>query len=393
MSIGNSLKLLRVSRPLRFVMSSSTDADAQNVVADVQDYYGKRVKKTSDLQTNVCTISGGGGMTANAKAAYKQLHEEVVAKYYGCGTIVPEAIEGCHVLDLGCGAGVDVYVLSKLVGSKGQVTGVDMTAEQLEVARRHLQFHADAFGFDKSNVRILEGQIEELEKAGVAPNSVDVIVSNCVINLAADKGKVLAEALKVLKEGGEIYFSDIYADKEVPESLRRDAVLWGECLSGALYWRHLHSLASSVGFSRPRLVRANNFQVGSPEIEEKLQGFNFVSATYRLFKLPAGKEEERGECQVIYSGEIEEHEESWSLDHRWTFPSGFVKTVDAETASILMTSRFKSEFEFNKLQSVKCNAPGGGAGIDDEDPFQFALAGGDAQSGQSCCPPTKGKCC
>jgi len=363
------------------------------IVADVQEYYGKRVKKTSDLQTNVCTVGSGAGLTPNAKAAYKLLHEEVLAKYYGCGTIVPEAIEGCHILDLGCGSGVDVFVLSKLVGAAGRVTGVDMTEEQLQVARRHLQFHADAFGYAKSNVTILQGQIEELLQAGVAPNSVDVIVSNCVINLAADKQKVLQEAFHVLKEGGEIFFSDIYSDKEIPDSLRRDSVLWGECLSGALDWRRLHSLASAVGFATPRLVRANNFALNNPEIEEKLRGFSFVSATYRLFKLPSS--EDKDPCQVVYSGEIEEHEQHWILDHRNQFSSGFVTTVDAETASILKASRFQHEFDFNKLPPSACGVPS--TEPERDDPFVLSAAGGDSANGQSCCPPSdssaKGKCC
>lgn len=372
------------------------------IVDSVKDYYGKRVKKTSDLQTNVCTVGSGGGMTKKAKAAYKLLHQEVVDKYYGCGVVVPEAIEGRHVLDLGCGAGVDIFVLSAVVGAEGKVTGVDMTEEQLQVARRHRQYHADAFGHKQSNVEILQGNIEDLQMAGVAPNSVDVIVSNCVVNLASDKLKVLREAFHVLKDGGEFYFSDIYADQEVPESLRRDAVLWGECLSGALYWRRLHALARDVGFATPRLVRANAFDVSNPQIEEQLRGegggsgIRFVSATYRMFKLPAAPTNEMAPYQVMYSGEIEEHEESWSLDHRRTFPSGFVVGVDAETAAILMTSRFKDEFEFNKIPTTtKTTTTKNGCGEvtteSEDDPFQLAAGSKDA----GCCPPTstKGKCC
>jgi len=378
------------------------DDSSSAIVDSVKDYYGKRVQKTSDLQTNVCTVGSGGGMTKKAKAAYKLLHQEVVEKYYGCGVVVPEAIEGRHVLDLGCGAGVDIFVLSAVVGAEGRVTGVDMTEEQLQVARRHRQFHADAFGHKQSNVEILQGNIEDLQIAGVAPNSVDVIVSNCVVNLASDKLKVLREAFHVLKDGGEFHFSDIYADQEVPESLRRDAVLWGECLSGALYWRHLHALARDVGFAAPRLVRANAFDVSNPQIEEQLRGggggggsgIRFVSATYRMFKLPAAADE-TAPYQVIYSGEIEEHEESWSLDHRRTFPSGFVVGVDAETASILMASRFKDEFEFNKMPTTTKTTKNGCGEVaaegEDDDPFQLAAGGNDA----GCCPPasTKGTCC
>ena len=97
MSTTSLTKLLRIARPrFRFAMSTLSNdvADPGSIAADVQDYYGKRLKTSADLKTNVCTVTSGGGMTANAKAAYKLLHEEVTSKYYGCGTIVPEAIEG-----------------------------------------------------------------------------------------------------------------------------------------------------------------------------------------------------------------------------------------------------------------------------------------------------------
>jgi len=386
-----AINLVTTSTFDRIVMTSAvtrtaSKSEAEDIADGVKDYYGKRVKKTADLQTNVCTVGSNKGMTDRAKQIQKLIHDEVKEKYYGCGTVIPEAIEGRHVLDLGCGAGLDVYTLSGLVGPNGMVTGVDMTKEQLAVARSHIEYHASAFGFPKPNVTILEGRIEDLEKAGVSPSSVDVIVSNCVVNLAADKERVLRQAFAVLKDGGEMYFSDIYADKEIPDYLRRDPVLWGECLSGALPWKTLHKLAETVGFARPRLVRANMFQAGNSEIEKKLEGFRFISATYRLFKVPSLDKIERSCYQVVYSGEIEEYEETWSLDCDTTFPSGFVLTVDAETAAILRSSRFQEEFEFNKTKD------GCVAGIIDP----FALAETSTSGNTSCCPPasgTKSKCC
>ena len=121
----------------------------------VQQYYGKVLSSSLDLQTNACRTDGR--LPTYVKPILAQVHDEVLARYYGCGLVLPEALEGLTVLDLGCGAGRDVFVLSKLVGEHGQVVGVDMTEEQLAVARRHEDYHREAFGYANSNVRFLHG--------------------------------------------------------------------------------------------------------------------------------------------------------------------------------------------------------------------------------------------
>ena len=201
-------------------------------------------------------------------------------------------------------AGRDVCVVPT-VGEKGQVIGVDMTEEQLAVARRHEKFHQKAFGYKRSNVRFLHGYIERLHELELADASVDVIVSNCVINLAPDKAAVLREAFRVLKPGGELYFSDVYSDRRIPEMLAHDPVLYGECLSGALYWNDFLQLARQHGFTDPRLIDDRPVSIGNPELAEKTGNIRFYSATYRLFKLhdlePAC--EDHGQS-VVYRGTI-----------------------------------------------------------------------------------------
>src|SRR5690606_37504202 len=138
------------------------------------------------------------------------IHPEVLSRYYGCGLVCPDQLAGCRVLDLGSGSGRDVYALAQLVGAEGEVVGVDMTEEQLAVAREHQTYHAETFGYD--NVRFVQGYIEKLDQTGLEPGSFDVIVSNCVINLSPDKDAVLKGVYNLLKPGGEFYFSDVYAD-------------------------------------------------------------------------------------------------------------------------------------------------------------------------------------
>lgn len=176
-----------------------------------------------------------------------------MAKYYGCGFVIPEQLKGLRVLDLGCGSGRDCYVLAQWVGESGRVVGVDMTDEQLQVANTYINWHRERNGFSVANVEFHKGYIERLGDLGFDENSFDVIVSNCVINLSPNKEAVLREVYRLLKPGGEFFFSDVYSDRRIPQPLRQDQVLWGECLSGALYWNDFLRLSKNCGFIDPRL--------------------------------------------------------------------------------------------------------------------------------------------
>ena len=229
----------------------------------VQDYYGKQLSSTADLKTTACCDISQ--VPEWLKPLLAKVHPEVLARYYGCGLVCPPLLEGCRVLDLGCGSGRDVYALAQLVGPTGDVVGVDMTDEQLAVARAHQAHHASTFGFD--NVRFLHGYIERLDELDLAAGSFDVIVSNCVVNLSPDKAAVLAGVQKLLKPGGEFYFSDVYADRRVPDAVRNDPVLYGECLGGALYWNDFLRLARGAGFIDPRLVDDRPLSVTDPWVD------------------------------------------------------------------------------------------------------------------------------
>src|SRR5437868_268875 len=111
----------------------------------VQQYYGEVLRGSLDLQTSACKTDTG--LPGYVKPILAQVHDEVLARYYGCGLVLPEALEDLTVLDLGCGAGRDVFVLSKLVGEHGRVIGVDMSAEQLVVSRRNSDYHCRVFGY------------------------------------------------------------------------------------------------------------------------------------------------------------------------------------------------------------------------------------------------------
>ena len=310
-----------------------------------QDYYGKVLAGSSDLKTDACCTMEAP--PPEILSALRNVHEEVKARYYGCGLVAPQAIAGCHVLDLGSGSGQDAYILAQLVGSEGSVTGVDATPEQLAVARGHEDWHRQRFGYDKSNVRFLEGDIEKLGDLDLPEGHFDVIVSNCVINLVADKRAVFEAAHRLLKPGGELYFSDVYSERRVPENLRDDPVLHGECLSGALYWGDFLALAKSSGFLDPRLVTSRPLGIGDKAVQEKLDGIAFHSATYRLFKLDLLESqcEDYGQA-VRYRGTVPGQERVFELDGHPHIEAGRMFPICGNSWAMLSETRFADHFDF-----------------------------------------------
>ncbi|CAE8656916.1 unnamed protein product [Polarella glacialis] len=283
----------------------------------VKEYYSKHLKTSDDLLTNVCCT--GAAPPDHIKAALKKIHPEVISKYYGCGLCLPEHIEGLSILDLGCGAGRDVYIASQLVGAQGRVVGVDMTPEQLDVANAHKLYHEEKFGF--ANVEFKLGFIERVPRRDLHEGP--------VINLSPDKEAVLSEAYRLLKPGGELYFSDVYSDRRVPKALQEDSVLWGECISGALYWNDFHNLAKKCGFLDPRLTKDSVITVDNKKLEGKLESHC----------------EDYGQA-VIYKGTIPLCQDVFVLDSHHSIEKGKVFPVCGNTWRMLHDTRFKQHFDF-----------------------------------------------
>uniref|UniRef100_A0A3B5LX54 Arsenite methyltransferase n=1 Tax=Xiphophorus couchianus TaxID=32473 RepID=A0A3B5LX54_9TELE len=301
-------------------------------------------------------------LPAFIREALKKVHPEVSNKYYGCGLVVPESLEGCRILDLGCGSGRDCYMLSLLVGEKGHVTGIDMTEAQLEVARKYMDYHTKEFGYKEPNVSFVQGYIEALSAAGLGKNSFDIIISNCVVNLSPDKKQVLVEAYNALKDGGELYFSDIYSSGRLTEEIKNHKVLWG----GEF---HLTTCTMLIVHA---CVHTGDFK--------------FVSATYRLFKVPKGKTKT---CQVIYNGGITGAEDNFQFDCHYAFKTNEVVQVDGEAACILRHSRFAEDFTFQP-PGGSCEPCCAKLRADTVDPFDLASLSG---TRGGCCSTKSADCC
>jgi SAM-dependent methyltransferase len=329
----------------------------------VKDYYGKLLKSSKDLKTSACC--GGATAPSHVQPLLDNVHPEVVAKYYGCGLVAPAELLGRRILDLGSGSGRDAYLLAQLVGPSGEVVGVDMTDEQLETAKTFVSWHQERFGYKRSNVGFLKGYIEKLDELRLEPESFDVIVSNCVINLSIDKPAVFRGAFELLKPSGELYFSDVYCDRRLPDSLRADPELYGECLGGALYWNDFLPMAKRTGFLDPRLVTSRPIEITNETVKRKLGVAKFFSATYRLFKLDGLDTacEDYGQA-VIYKGTVAEQPDVFELDGHHLIERWKAFTVCGNTWRMLAETRFAPHFDFiGDLATHYGIFPGCGASI------------------------------
>ncbi|WP_201981868.1 methyltransferase domain-containing protein [Hymenobacter rubidus] len=345
-----------------------------NTHAQVQDYYGTQLQTSQDLLTNACCTDD---IPLAHRRILSQLEPEVLEKYYGCGVCIPEAIEGITVLDLGSGSGRDAYLLSKLVGENGHVIGVDMTEEQLDVARRHIDAHTVTFGYAKPNVEFRHGYIEDLKSANIPDNSVDLVVSNCVLNLSTDKEATYREVFRVLKPGGELFIADVFADRRVPETLRQDPVLYGECLSGAMYTEDFRRLLLRLGINDYRLMSSRRLTINNPEIEAKVGNIGFYSLTVRAFKLDIeDKCEDHGQV-ATYLGTVPGQPHQFVLDDHHTFETGRPMLVCGNTAAMVAETRYAPHFKVLGDTSQHF-------GLFDCGPSPIAVAAGEAVSG-SCC--------
>lgn len=169
----------------------------------------------------------------------------------GCGNPVAIASlkEGEVVLDLGSGGGFDCFLSRRQVGETGFVIGVDMTPEMIKLSRKNAE---------KSGYRNVEFRLGEIEHLPVADSSVDVIISNCVINLSLDKQQVFKEAYRVLKSGGRLSISDVVATAELPEQIKKDLEMMAGCIAGAQYVEELRTMLQNAGFENIRMIPKDN---------------------------------------------------------------------------------------------------------------------------------------
>jgi arsenite methyltransferase len=308
----------------------------------VKYFYGNAAEEP---QENLCCP------TAYPAEDTDHIPKEVIDRFYGCGSPVSIAgiAEGETVVDLGSGAGIDCFIAARKTGADGKVIGVDMTDEMLRVANDSKGAVSENLGYE--NVEFRKGFLEDIP---VESKSVDLITSNCVINLSPDKRRVFSEMWRALKDHGRIVVSDIVSDREMPEHIKNDQKLLGECIAGSLTEHQFLSYLEQSGFY--------GIDVLSKTYWKSIDNINFCSVTVRGYKF-----EKTSGCvyigqYAIYKGpfKVVIDEEGHVLTRNQPFE------ICMDTAKKLSRAPYSGMFEIiepdGETNGVNCCSPAGGTG-------------------------------
>jgi 7,8-dihydro-6-hydroxymethylpterin dimethyltransferase len=248
--------------------------DVDKPRAKVREFYGAAAEQP---QAELCCP------TKYDETAISHIPQDVLDRFYGCGSPMTTAgiREGETVVDLGSGAGIDVFIAAKLVGAGGRAIGVDMTDRMLHVARENQPRVAAALGYDAVEFR--EGFLEQIP---VESKTVDLVTSNCVVNLSPDKPRVFEEIWRVLKDHGRVVISDIVSETDVPPHLKVNAQLWGECLVGALTQEQFLAALERAGFYGLEVLKKTYWKdvEGHPFFSVTVRGYKFEKTAGCVFK-------------------------------------------------------------------------------------------------------------
>ncbi|HHT9124331.1 MAG TPA: methyltransferase domain-containing protein [Candidatus Brocadiia bacterium] len=276
---------LRIPHSVRTLHSNcvlSFDVDRARQV--VRTFYGRAAKEP---QSELCCP------TSYQKEDTSHIPQDVLDRFYGCGS--PMSIAGVTggemVVDLGSGGGIDCFIAAKKVGSNGKVIGIDMTDEMLEIANKNNKLVAKRLGFNVVEFR--KGFLEEIP---IADRTMDLITSNCVINLSPDKKAVFREMWRILKDNGRVVVSDIVSEGEVPPHLKVNEKLWGECMGGALTEEEFISYLEQAGFYGLQVLQKVFWKEVDVRQGESASGTSckFFSVTIRGYKF-----EKKAGCTYI----------------------------------------------------------------------------------------------
>ena len=254
--------------------------------------------------------------------------KKVLEISYGCGSPMGRAgiQNGETVIDLGSGGGIDCFIAAKMVGANGKVYGIDMTEEMLKVARGNADKVAKKLGF--RNVEFKMGFLESIPIENV---SADLVTSNCVINLSTNKDNVFKEIYRILKVGGRFMISDIIANQPVPQKMRENKELWGECISGAFTLEEFLNTAQKYNFT--------GLAVRKDYLWKTINEIDFYSFTLQGHKLSFAEEPSRKTLDVVYVGPFS------SINLQGSeYTLGVTKKVDENTAKLLSSTPFLDHF-------------------------------------------------
>ena len=295
----------------------------------VKDFYGKAAVKP---QVDLCCPSN------YPETDTSHIPDQVLERFYGCGSPVTLAdIKiGETLVDLGSGAGIDCFIASKLTGFSGKVYGIDMTDEMLKIANTSKAKVIENLGYN--NVEFKKGLLESIP---LESNTVDVITSNCVINLSPDKDQVFSEMWRILKDHGRIAISDIICEIELPNYIKDNNQLWGECLAGALSENGLLSIIDKKGFYGTQITNKTYWR--------SIDNIPFYSITIKSYKYA-----KKSECsyigqKAVYNGPFKVIID----DEGHVFPRNQEIEICSDTANKLSNEPYKGFFTIKNEEDQK----------------------------------------
>ncbi len=300
----------------------------------IQDFYGKAAE-TPQAEL-CCTIDG------YSEEELSHIPKEVRERFYGCGSPMRSArvIEGETVVDLGSGGGIDCFIAARKTGSSGRIIGIDMTDNMLQVAERNRQPVAVSLGYDVVEFR--KGFLEEIP---VESKLVDLVTSNCVINLSPDKKAVFSEIWRILKDGGRIVISDIVSEGPIPPEIKVNNQLWGECIAGALTEEEFVASLEEAGFYGIELLQK--------VVYRDVEGYKFNSVTVRGYKYEVCSKSSNNGYVAIYKGPMKTVlDENGTVYHR-----GEATMVSVETAERLKSGPYASVFAVIASEATSYDIP------------------------------------
>jgi len=311
--------------------SPHTDKNSEKNIsrADVKDFYSEAAVTA---QENLCCP------TEYDLSDLSHIPKEVTEISYGCGSPVGRAglQEGEVMVDLGSGGGIDCFIAAKHVGETGQVYGIDMTDEMLDVARKNASQVVKNLGYN--NIKFKKGFLEDIPIEDI---SVDLVTSNCVINLSTNKNAVFKEIHRILKPNGRFLIADIISEIEVPEEMRSNKELWGECISGALTLKEFLDHASNNNF--------NGLLIKKDYLWKEVANIKFYSYTIEGFKYESNRNLSNTKpVLATYAGPFDS-----VMFQETTFPIGIPIPLDKATAELLSSHSYKGQFIITDPETEK----------------------------------------
>ncbi len=305
----------------------------------LKEYYGRKLQKTADLKESACCTIDTMSKHANV---LQFIPQEVKEKYYGCGSPIPEdflTLKGLTAVDLGCGAGCDSMILRFYLGPNGKMIGIDMTDEQLDVARRNGALFLKKLNYEPQSLTFVKDFIETCES--IPDESADLVISNCVINLSPRKDLVFKAIHRILKPGGEFFIADVVSDRRNPH-LANDPELVAECIGMAPYLNDAKDLMEEAGFRDARTYSISEL-AKSPRL--KNEPAKFFKIVWRGFKLELDQRCEDYGQMALYKGNLPSSPTVFKLDNTHEFEAGRPIAVCRNTAHMLTQTRFARYFE------------------------------------------------